>query len=88
MPEEIKPIAIRVREVVARHASIDVSDVRPDTSLEDHGLSSLERVEFLMSLEDEFAISIPDPDGDRLDKARVQEWAQYVEARRSAAVQS
>ena len=87
MPEEIKPIAIRVREVVARHASIDVSDVRPDTSLEDHGLSSLERVEFLMSVEDEFGISIASADEDRLGRARVQEWEQYVAARR-AAVQS
>ena len=85
MPEEIKSIAARVREVVARAGSIETSDVRTDTSLEDHGLNSLERVEFVMSLEDEFGISIPDADGDRLDKARVQEWVNYVEARRAAA---
>ena len=84
---EVKTIQLRVLEVIGRSAGIDASAVRPDTSLEDHGLDSIERVEFVMDLEDEFGIMIDDADAERLDKARVQEWVQYVEALR-AAVQS
>lgn len=89
MTEQAKTIAQRVRELVASEAGgIPIERVRDDMALEDHApnyLDSLGRVEFVMGLEDEFGIEIPDVDAQRLDKLHVSEWIQYVEARRSAA---
>lgn len=82
---EMKTIRQVVLETVARGAGFPVSDVEPEKSLEAHGLDSLDRVEFLMAAEDAFHLEIPDTDGQRLDNQPVQEWIQYMEARRAAA---
>ncbi|TFG93526.1 MAG: acyl carrier protein [Myxococcales bacterium] len=51
----------RIRGVVARQLGVDVSEVLPDASLqEDLGADSLELVELLMALEDEFDIEVPE----------------------------
>jgi acyl carrier protein len=58
---EIEALESRIRGVVARHLGVEPSEVIPDASLqEDLGADSLELVELLMALEDEFDIEVPE----------------------------
>ena len=51
----------KVKEIIANQLSIDVDKLTENTNMsEDLGADSLDLVEILMSLEDEFKISIPD----------------------------
>ena len=58
---EIAALEERIRGVVARQLGVERADVVPDASLyEDLGADSLELVELLMALEDEFDIEVPE----------------------------
>ena len=58
---EIAALEGRIRGVVARQLGVELSEVIPDASLqEDLGADSLELVELLMALEDEFDIEVPE----------------------------
>ena len=58
---EVAALEERIRGVVARQLGVERSDVVPDASLyEDLGADSLELVELLMALEDEFDIEVPE----------------------------
>jgi len=58
---EIAALEKRIRGVVARQLGVELSEVLPDASLqEDLGADSLELVELLMALEDEFDIEVPE----------------------------
>jgi acyl carrier protein len=58
---EIEALETRIRGVVARQLGVEPSEVIPDASLqEDLGADSLELVELLMALEDEFDIEVPE----------------------------
>jgi acyl carrier protein len=58
---EIAALEERIRGVVARQLGVEQSEVLPDASLqEDLGADSLELVELLMALEDEFDIEVPE----------------------------
>lgn len=51
----------KVNEIIANQLSIDPKKISEKTNIaEDLGADSLDLVEILMSLEDEFGISIPD----------------------------
>jgi acyl carrier protein len=58
---EVAALEERIRGVVARQLGVERADVVPDASLyEDLGADSLELVELLMTLEDEFDIEVPE----------------------------
>jgi len=58
---EVAALEERIRGVVARQLGVERTDVVPDASLyEDLGADSLELVELLMALEDEFDIEVPE----------------------------
>ena len=51
----------KVKEIISKQLSVDVKKISDDTNIaEDLGADSLDLVEILMSLEDEFGVSIPD----------------------------
>ena len=51
----------RVKAILAEQLGVDESKISPDTNvIVDLGADSLDLVEVLMSLEDEFNVSIPD----------------------------
>ncbi len=51
----------RILELIAEHFNIDADDINRETSFtEDLGADSIELVEFVMSLEDEFDIELDD----------------------------
>ena len=50
--------AEKITKVIADYKSVDVSEIKEDTSFTDMGLDSLDFVDISMSLEDEFGVSI------------------------------
>ena len=54
-------LAERVRSIVAEQLGVDLAEIHPDSSiLDDLCADSLEIVELMMVLEDEFEIEVPD----------------------------
>ena len=49
----------KVIEIIAEQAMLDVSDVTPDSSLEDPGIDSLGLVESIFAIEEAFDITVP-----------------------------
>ena len=51
----------KVRDIVSKQLSVKLEEIKNDSNIaEELGADSLDLVEILMSLEDEFGISIPD----------------------------
>jgi len=69
----------RVAEIVAEQMGVDKSQVTRETSfVNDLGADSLDTVELVMEFEDEFDISIPDEDAEKIQT--VGQAIDYVEA--------
>jgi acyl carrier protein len=57
----------RVKEIIAKELEVDAKQVVPEAKfIEDLGADSLDIVELVMALEEEFGIDIPDEDADKL----------------------
>jgi acyl carrier protein len=57
----------RVKEIIAKELEVEVKQLTPDAKfIEDLGADSLDIVELVMALEEEFGIDIPDEDADKL----------------------
>ena len=69
----------RVAEIVAEQMGVDKSQVTRETSfVNDLGADSLDTVELVMEFEDEFDISIPDEDAEKIQT--IGQAIEYVEA--------
>lgn len=70
----------RIRKVIVTLMGVEPDGVKRESSLvADLGADSLERVELVMAVEDEFAIEIPDEDAEPLHT--VGQIIDYVETR-------
>lgn len=70
----------RVIEVLADKLSKDAAEITAESVIrEDLGADSLDMVEIIMGLEDEFDIEIPDEDAASI--ATVQEVVAYIESK-------
>ena len=57
----------RLIEIIAKQLGVDEDNVTPDASfMEDLGADSLDTVELVMALEEEFEIEIPDSDAEKI----------------------
>jgi len=57
----------KVKEIVADRLGVDPEEVTPEASfIEDLGADSLDTVELVMALEEEFGIEIPDEDAEKI----------------------
>ncbi|MEG8222902.1 acyl carrier protein [Sphingomonas sp. HH69] len=71
----------RVIEIVIAHMGVDPDQVTPEAGfLDDLGGDSLDVVELVMALEDEFGITISDSDIEKI--GTVQDAIRYVETAR------
>ena len=69
----------RVKEIVAEQLGKDESEVKSESSfIDDLGADSLDIVELVMAMEDEFGIEIPDEDAEKIKT--VKDVAEYIKA--------
>lgn len=69
----------RVIKIVAEQLGIDEAEVKPESSfVDDLGADSLDTVELVMALEEEFDCEIPDEDAEKI--ATVQQAIDYINA--------
>ena len=70
-------IAERVATIVANQLDVEKEKVKPETSfINDLGADSLDIVELVMELEEEFQMSIPDEDAEKI--RTVGEAIEYI----------
>ena len=75
-----KVLEEKVKEIIADQLGVDKGEIKPDARfVEDLGADSLDCVELVMGLEEEFSIEIPDEDAEKL--LRVRDAYDYVEKR-------
>ena len=69
----------KVREIIVDQLSVDENDVTMDTHLmKDLEADSLDAVEIIMAIEDEYGIEIPDEDAEKFQS--VNDLVKFVEA--------
>ncbi len=70
----------KVRAKIAEQLSIDEDQITMDSSFNDDlGADSLDLVELIMSLEEEFDMEIPDEDAEKI--ATVKDVVDYIKSR-------
>lgn len=70
----------RVKQAVAEQLSLDAATIKNEASfMDDLGADSLDLVELVMALENEFDITIPDEDSNQI--TTVQSAIDYVNAK-------
>ena len=71
------PVEQRVREIVAEQLERDVNEVTNTASfIDDLGADSLDIVELVMKMEEEFGIEIPDDEAEKIKT--VNDVIQYI----------
>ena len=69
----------RVKKIIAEKLSVDLEEVVPEASfVDDLGADSLDLVELIMSMEEEFDTDISDEDAEQI--TTVQDAINYVNA--------
>ena len=69
----------KVKQIIVEQLGVDESEVTPTASfIDDLGADSLDTVELVMALEEEFECEIPDEDAEKITS--VQQAIDYVKA--------
>ncbi|MEK7261450.1 MAG: acyl carrier protein [Pseudomonadota bacterium] len=72
----------RVKKIVVEQLGVNESEVRPDASfVDDLGADSLDTVELVMALEEEFDCEIPDEEAEKI--TTVQQAIDYINSHQS-----
>jgi acyl carrier protein len=72
-------IELRVKKIVAEQLGVNEADIKNESSfIDDLGADSLDTVELVMALEDEFETEIPDDQAEKI--TTVQQAIDYVMA--------
>ena len=70
----------KIKGIIAEQLGVDEEEVKLETNLaKDLKADSLDAVEIIMAIEDEFDIEVPDEDAEKF--ATVNDIVSYVEAR-------
>ena len=70
--------AEKIKSIIAEQLGVKVEEVAPESSfVDDLGADSLDTVELIMALEEEFSIEIPDEDAEKMTK--VADVIKYIE---------
>ena len=74
----MEPVADRVKKIIVDQLGVEEETVTTEASfVDDLGADSLDTVELVMALEEEFGIEIPDEDAEKI--TRVKEAIDYIE---------
>ena len=74
----MEPVADRVKKIIVDQLGVEEDLVTSEASfVDDLGADSLDTVELVMALEEEFGIEIPDEDAEKI--TRVKEAVDYIE---------
>jgi acyl carrier protein len=74
----MEPVADRVKKIIVDQLGVEEELVTAEASfVDDLGADSLDTVELVMALEEEFGIEIPDEDAEKITKVR--EAVEYIE---------
>jgi acyl carrier protein len=74
----MEPVADRVKKIIVDQLGVEEETVTPEASfVDDLGADSLDTVELVMALEEEFGVEIPDEDAEKI--TRVKEAIEYIE---------
>ena len=78
---------LKVREIIAEQAVLDVDEVKPESTPEELGLDSLSMVEIVFAIEEAFDITVPfnanEPNASDFDISNVAAIIKAVEALRA-----
>lgn len=75
-------ITERVKAIIVEQLGVGAEEVTPEASfIEDLGADSLDIVELIMALEEEYDIEIPDEDAEKIQT--VKDVTSYIEERQS-----
>jgi acyl carrier protein len=73
-------VEVKVKKIISEQLGVPESDVKPEASfVNDLGADSLDTVELVMALEEEFSVEIPDEDAEKI--ATVQNAIDYIKAK-------
>ena len=80
----MEPVADRVKKIIVDQLGVEEELVTPEASfVDDLGADSLDTVELVMALEEEFEIEIPDEDAEKI--TTVHQAIEYINERRTKA---
>ncbi len=69
----------KVKKIIADKLSVDIEEVVPEASfVDDLGADSLDLVELIMTMEEEFDIDIPDEDAEKM--VTVKDAIEYTQS--------
>ena len=72
----------KVKEIIVDQLGVDEKQLNPEASfIDDLGADSLDTVELVMALEEEFDVEIPDEDAEKI--ASVQNAVDYIKGQTS-----
>nr|YP_009510670.1 acyl carrier protein [Gracilaria ferox]YP_010196594.1 acyl carrier protein [Gracilaria cervicornis]AXI96343.1 acyl carrier protein [Gracilaria ferox]UAD83991.1 acyl carrier protein [Gracilaria cervicornis]UAD85827.1 acyl carrier protein [Gracilaria ferox] len=74
----------RAQNIIVEQLGVDVKEITKETAFKDLAADSLDTVELVMALEEEFGIDIPDEDVDDVEK--VQQVIEIIERKISEGV--
>ena len=73
-----KSIADRIKDIIVEQLGVNADQINPEAKfIEDLGADSLDIVELIMALEEEFGTEIPDEEAEKLQT--VGDVAKYIE---------
>ena len=66
----------KVKKIILEHVSRDIEKFNNNSKLSDHGADSLDAVEIIMAVEEEFGMEIPDEDAQKMET--VEQIVDYI----------
>ncbi|MDH5716223.1 MAG: acyl carrier protein [Spirochaetia bacterium] len=68
----------KIKKIIAEQLGVDESEITPESHfIDDLGADSLDTVELVMALEEEFGIEVPDEDAEKIQT--VGDVAKYID---------
>jgi acyl carrier protein len=65
-------------EIIAKQAKVDVATIKPESTLKDLGIASLDAIEMIFDIEEHFDINFPDQQGANFDSDTAQSLVDAV----------